>query len=130
LKISSNAAVLIVDDDYGMRESLSDILRYRGHRVEVACDGFEAINKVKVKPFDVVLMDIRMPGMDGVETLKAVRALRPEVAVMMMTAYTEELQVAKALGNGAYICLSKPLNLDQVIDIIEEIHTGKVSTNV
>lgn len=117
----SQASVLIVDDDERINETLSDLLGELGHNVEVAGDGYEAIDKVKAHMFDVVLMDIRMPGIDGVETYKEIKVIRPEATVMMMTAYSVEELVAEALEEGAYGVMYKPIDIEKVIDFIEHV---------
>lgn len=113
--------VLIVDDDIGMTETLSDILDESGYDVEVANDGFQAIERVKARAFDVILMDIKMPGINGVKTYKKIKKIRPEAAVMMMTAYSVEALVAEALKEGAYGVMYKPIDITKVTEFIEHI---------
>ena len=115
------ASVLIVDDEPGMTETMSAILGHLGYDVEVAGNGFEAIERVKTRPFDVVLMDIRMPGINGVETCKEIKSLRPDTAVMMMTAYSVEELVAEALERGAHGIMHKPLDIRRALEFIERV---------
>ena len=115
------ASVLIVDDEPGMTETMSAILEHLGYDVEVADNGFEAIERVKTRPFDVVLMDIRMPGINGVETCKEIKSLRPDTAVMMMTAYSVEELVAEALERGAHGIMHKPLDIRRALEFIERV---------
>lgn len=122
--MKNKARVLIVDDDIGMTETLSDILEDLGHHVEVANDGFKAIEKVKDQTFDVILLDIKMPGIDGVETYKEIKTIQPEAAVMMMTAYSVEALVAEALEEGAYGVMCKPINIVKVVEFIERVEKG------
>lgn len=117
----NKASVLIVDDDKEMTETLSDILTELGHHVEVANDGLKAIEKVKAQPFDVILMDIRMPGINGVETYKEVKKNQPGAAVMMMTAYAVQDLVAEALEEGAYGVMYKPIDITRAIKLIESV---------
>jgi len=86
LIMSSETSLLIVDDDIEMTDSLCDILEDSGYDVEVAADGFKAMERVKARAFDAILMDIKMPGINGVKTYKEIKVIRPEAAVMMMTA--------------------------------------------
>lgn len=123
--MKNKANILIVDDDMGMTETLSDILTDLGHHVEIANDGFKAIQKVKAQTFDVILMDIRMPGINGVETYKEIKHTQPKAAVMMMTAYSLEDLVAEALKEGAYGVWYKPIEIVKVIEFIE--HSRKKS---
>ena len=117
--MKNKANILIVDDDIEMAETLSDILTELGHHVEIANDGFKAIQKVKAQTFDVVLMDIKMPGINGVETCKDVKRIQPKAVVMMMTAYSVEDLVAEALKEGAYGVWFKPVEITQVIELVE-----------
>ncbi len=116
--MSGKARILVVDDDMGICETLSDILRERNHSVEVAWDGFEAVERMKEESFDVVLMDIKMPGMNGVETYKEIKKLDPEAMVIMMTAYVGDDLVAEAMEEGARAVLYKPLDMDKLMDLI------------
>lgn len=108
-------SILIVDDDIGMAETLSDILEDSGYDVEVADDGVEAVERVQARTFDVVLMDIKMPGINGVKTYKKIKSIRPEVAVMMMTAYyrVEDLvfEALEEKPTASYTSLSIPERL-------------------
>ena len=122
--MKNKANVLIVDDDIEMTETLSDILEDSGYDVESANDGFKAIEKVKAWTFDVILMDIKMPGINGVETYKEIKSIRPEATVMMMTAYSVEDLVAEALKEGAYGVMYKPIDVAKVIEFIERIKKG------
>jgi two-component system response regulator HydG len=119
--VKNKANVLIVDDDIEMTETLSDILKDLGHHVEVANDGLKAIEKIKAQTFDVILMDIKMPGINGVETYKRIKNIRPEATVMMMTAYSVEDLVAEALKEGAYGIMYKPIDITKVVEFIESL---------
>lgn len=119
--MSGKASILIVDDDRGMGETLVDIMEDMGYDADVAEDGFEAIEKAKSGTFDLVLMDIEMPGMDGVETFKEIRKILPEINVVMMTAYAVEDLIAEALREGAYGVLYKPLDIEKVLNLVESL---------
>jgi len=117
--MGNEASILIVDDDAGMCETLSDIMEDWDYRPVIALNGYEAIVKVKEAAFDAILMDIKMPGMNGVETLKEIKRIRPGAVVMMMTAYAVEELIEEALREGAYGVLHKPLDLEKTIGLIE-----------
>ncbi len=119
LRLKNEAKVLIVDDDIEMTETLSDVLTDLGHHVEMANDGPKAIKKVEAQTFDVILMDIKMPGMNGVETFKEIKRIQPETAVMMMTAYSVENLITEALKEGAYGVWHKPIEITEVIEFVE-----------
>ena len=122
--MDDKASILIVDDDEGMCETLSDIMEDRAYRPVVAFNGYEAVEKVREAPFDVILMDIKMPGMNGVETLKEIKKTRPDAVVVMMTAYAVEDLIKEALREGAYGVLYKPLDMDRMISLIEGVKEG------
>lgn len=122
--MSNKANILIADDDTGMTETLSDILTDLGHHVEIVNDGYKAIETVKAHPFDVILMDIKMPGLNGVETFKKIKNIQPKVAVMMMTAYSVEDLIAEALQEGAFGVMYKPIDIQKIVEFIERVEKG------
>jgi DNA-binding NtrC family response regulator len=114
--------ILVVDDTVEDRETLRDILAYKKYRAFVAKDGYEAIDIVRRSEFDVILLDIRMPGMDGMEVLEVVKEIKPDVGVVMMTGYSSEGLAGKSLKRGAYTCLYKPfLDMEKLLKVIEEV---------
>jgi DNA-binding NtrC family response regulator len=122
--MKSKASVLLVDDDKDMTETLSDILTDMNYRVETANSGLEAIEKVKTHAFDTVLLDIKMPGINGVETFKEIKKIRPEAVVMLMTAQSVENLVAEALEEGAYGIMYKPIDTKKLVEFIETTKRG------
>jgi DNA-binding NtrC family response regulator len=122
--MDNKGAVLIVDDDVGICETLADIMEIKGYDTAIALDGYEAIQKVEEVAFDVILMDIKMPGLNGVETFKEIKKIRPETAVVMMTAYAVEDLIGEALREGAYGVLYKPFDMEQMIGLLEGIRGG------
>ena len=99
--MEEKASILIVDDNISLFKTMSFILGRKGYAVTTAENGLEAIERVKERPFDMIFMDIKMPILDGVETYKRVKKVRPEAVVMMMTAYTVDGLVQEALKEGA-----------------------------
>ena len=122
--MDDKASILIVDDDAGMCETLSDIMEDKGYSTFIALDGHGAIEKVRERTFDVILMDIRMPGMNGVETFKEIKKIQPETAVVMMTAYAVEDLIREALREGAYGVLYKPFDMERMIGLIDGMREG------
>jgi DNA-binding NtrC family response regulator len=118
--MEEKTSILIVDDNVSIHQSMSFILEGKGYAVTTAQDGLEAIEKIKEMPFSIVFMDIKMPLMNGVETYRRIKELRPEIAVVMMTAYAVEDLVAEALEEGAFGVIYKPLDMEEVIAIIEQ----------
>ena len=122
------ASILIVDDDVGLGKTLSFVLEHKGYSVATANDGPEALEMVEERPFDMVFMDIKMPLMDGVETYKRMKKVRPEAVVVMMTAYAVEDLVREALHSNAYTCLYKPLDMEEVLRLVDEIQESQQKT--
>lgn len=115
------AKILIVDDEKDLAEILSSILKLKGYDVHFVMDGYKAIEAVKTTSYDLILMDIRLPGINGVETFIKIKEIDPEVKVIMMTGFTVEDMIEKALKNGAYACIHKPFDIEKIIALIEEI---------
>jgi DNA-binding response OmpR family regulator len=102
--------VLVVDDEADAVELLQEFLRDKGYEVLAASDGEEALRKVKAERPHVILLDIRMPKMDGLEVLRRVREIDHEVGVIMVTAINEEETGRQALQLGAFDYITKPLD--------------------
>lgn len=113
--------ILVVDDEANMRTTLADILADEGYDVTTAGDGWEAINLCSESSFDVVLMDVRMPGMDGVEAFRRLREHNDEARVILMSAYSVDHLKQSALEEGAIAFLPKPLNVENVVKLVGEV---------
>lgn len=107
--------VLIVDDDRRMVKALLDILKVKGYEAEAAHTGAEALDKVNKGRFDCVLTDIKMPQMNGVQLYRAIKAIQPELPVVLMTAYTTDKLVKEGLEEGAIASLTKPLDINLLL---------------
>jgi len=119
--MAKRANVLVVDDQIGMLETFTDILEDKGFDVDTAEDGFQAIRKVKEQGFDIIFMDIKMPGINGVQTFREIKKINPKASVIMMTAYSAEDLVKEAIEEGAYTVIYKPFDMDKVIQTIERV---------
>jgi len=117
----ATAKILIVDDELIVRESLADWLKRDGHKVDTAASGEEALEKCKKTRFDILLVDIKMEGMDGIELLKRVKEDDPDVAVVMITAYGSIPSAIEAMKSGAHDYLLKPFDPDELGVVIEKI---------
>lgn len=113
--------ILIVDDDISIGKTMGGILRKEGYDVKTLNDGYKAIDDVKENSYDIVLLDIKMPGINGVETFKEIKKISPETVVIMMTAYAVDELRQEAIKEGAYDILDKPLEMEGVLDCIEKI---------
>ena len=108
-------AVLIVDDEATIIESLEGILSDDGFEVIHAFNGYEALKKIEIESPDIVLLDIWMPGMDGIETLKEIKKIAPNLPVVMITGHGTIESAVDATKSGAYDFLEKPLSIDKVM---------------
>ena len=118
--------ILIADDEEGLRFSLASILEIEGYSVQTAGDGLEALELVKSNTFDIAFFDIRMPGMNGVEAFKKIKEISPETIVVMMTAYAMNDLIKEAIKEGAFACISKPFEIDDILNMVKEINAKKV----
>jgi DNA-binding NtrC family response regulator len=119
-RLKDKIDILVVDDDVDMTETLSDILSTLGIQVEIAHDGLQALKKVKIKRFDMVLMNIQMPKMNGIECFKKIKKIRPQTTVMMMTAYAAQDLIAEALREEVYGIWYKPVEIQRIIELVEK----------
>ena len=117
--MDEKVSILIVDDNVSQCKTMSAILNHNGYAVMTAHDGLEAVAQVRERAFDIVFLDISMPIMNGVETQRRIRRIRPETVVVMMTAYAVEELVQEALQEGAYGIFYKPLDMEEAIALIE-----------
>ncbi len=117
--------LLIVDDEMHVRESLSSWFIEDGYEVETAKDANEALNLLSKKPFDIVITDIKMPGMDGVELQRRIKEVSPSVAVVLITAYASVQTAVQALKEGAYDYITKPFDPEQLSRVVEKALSQK-----
>ena len=111
--------VLIVDDEQSIRQIVAIALRHEGYDVVIAEDGKMATKELETNPVDVVVSDIKMPGLDGLDMLRFSREHCPETAVILMTAYTSTESAIEALRLGAYDYISKPFEIDDLVATVE-----------
>jgi CheY-like chemotaxis protein len=109
-------SVLVVDDEFGMRETLVDILTSAGYVVTECGDGAAALELARAQPYDVIIMDIRMPAMTGVEVLKSLE--HPPPQVVLMTGYAVDEQLRQARENNAFAIMQKPFQIPYLLRII------------
>jgi len=120
--MKNKKSILIVDDDIAHRTMLRILLGWEYEIVEADC-GSVAIEKVRKTPLDLVLMDVCMPEINGVQALDKIKACNPEIPVIMMTAYSSNDTAAEALQKGAYDYLTKPFDFDTLRITIEKAMT-------
>jgi DNA-binding NtrC family response regulator len=116
--------ILVVDDDINFCNTLTKILAKKGYETTSANSGFKALELIKEKSIDVVIMDIKMPVMNGVEAYKKIKEIRPDIKVILMTAFSVEALISAALKEGVYAVIRKPFDADTIINTIERSKHG------
>jgi two-component system response regulator AtoC len=117
---SMKPSILIVDDDEVMRETLSDVLKKRAYEVVAAGSGNGALSAIKKTIIDLVLLDMKLPDLDGLEVLKKIKEFDTEILVIMMTAYSDVQTAVSAMKSGAYHYINKPFELEELKLLIEK----------
>jgi len=115
----NKSGILIVDDEAVIREGMRRILAGAGYHVETSSSGRTAIEKIQEQDFDVVITDLKMPGMDGIEVLKTIKILQPEVPVIIITGYSTVDTAVEAMKNGAFDYIAKPFTSDLIIEKVQ-----------
>ena len=114
------STILIVDDDAQLRRSFSKLLSEQGYTVELAATGEQCLERVRQEGVDLVIQDIRLPGMDGLETLRRLRDIDSEIQVIVMTAYGTMDTAVEATRLGAYDYILKPFDIPTMFELIEK----------
>ena len=109
------ANILIVDDEKSIRKTLREILEYEGYNVDEAQDGQESLNMVKEGDYDVVLLDIKMPKMDGMEALEKILQAEPDTPVIMVSGHGTIDTAVEAVKKGAFDFVAKPMDLNRLL---------------
>jgi excisionase family DNA binding protein len=118
---TSRSTILVVDDEEAIRELMVTALASKTRAVLTAGSGDEALEIVKRSDVDLVLLDLSMPGMNGVETFREIHSLRPALPVMIVTAYPDSDLMSKALEIGPFTMISKPVDLAQIQKTVDRI---------
>ena len=113
-------SVLVVDDNRDLGELTSEILKERGFRVNIAFDGESAVAKIKKQPYDLMLLDYRLPGISGLTVLEKTHQMRPSLKTIMISAFGDESTRARARELGAYAFLDKPFNIDGLVKVVKK----------
>ena len=115
--MSEILSILVVDDDPSMADSLTEILDIKGFEVRAANSGAEALQILRDHPVDVMLADVRMPDMNGVELYRATRKTHPNLRTFLMTAYAADDIIQKGMAEGIKTVFSKPVDINLLISI-------------
>ena len=116
----SDINILVVDDEEVIRNLFTDILQDEGYRVTTVCDGKEAQDKVEKDYFAIAFLDVHMPIMDGVQTLRMIKQISPKTAIVMMDSFPDVL-LDEAEREGAVTCIHKPFNIKEVREVVSKI---------
>jgi len=118
-------SVLLVDDEREFLEVLTKRLRKRKVNLEVAVSGEEALQTLQTKPVDIVVLDMRMPGMDGLQTLKEIKRINPLVEVIMLTGHANVDAAVEGMELGAFDYLMKPVDFDELLFKLQDAYKRK-----
>jgi len=114
-KAVKSRRVLVVDDEENILSLLREVLGDAGFQVDGASDGFDALNKVKNDGFDVMLVDLKLPKMDGIELLRTAKRIKPGLSVIMMTGDVNLQSVITSIRHGACDFIAKPFNFEETV---------------
>src|SRR4029450_9327811 len=117
---AGNPSILVVDDDVDRCRNLSDILTDLGYRVDTAHDGPSALELVRRNAYDVALLDLKMPGMDGLTLYREIKKLRAGTVAIIVTAYAGGTTASEAMTAGAWQVLPKPVDFPRLLDLVNE----------
>src|SRR5207237_2935923 len=118
IDMKTNGSILVIDDEEIMRDILETLLKGEGYSVRLASTGEEGVELAKNVPFDAAIIDVMMPGMDGMATLEALKKLDDELAVIMVTAFASVENAITAMKRGAFDYITKPFKNDEVLVIL------------
>ena len=122
----AKATVLLVDDEKDFTATLAERLETRGLQVDVSSNGPDAIEKVRDKTYDALLLDLAMPGMDGLETMKRLLADNPDLQVILLTGRATVQKGVEAMSSGAMQFLEKPADINLLLEQIEKAQANRV----
>jgi DNA-binding NtrC family response regulator len=122
--MGEHARILVVDDDESIRKAISTVLEEKGYSVDTAENGKEAIRKTNSKFFNLALIDIRLPDMEGTKLLTRIKETTPKMVKIILTGYPALQNAIEALNKGADAYLLKPVNMDTLLDTIDK-HLNK-----
>ncbi|NJN93719.1 MAG: response regulator [Anaerolineales bacterium] len=115
------ARILVVDDESDLVDYLAGELKFAGFQTDTAYNGVEAILKVLDHTPNVVLMDVRMPKLDGINALKIIRRIAPELPVLMFTGQAGQGDMYEATRLGAFTCLLKPIAIEDLLNVLQQV---------
>ncbi len=114
--------ILIADDDEALCDNLVDVLTEAGYQVVAAYNGKEAVERAEAHTFDVLLLDMKLPFLNGLEVLRRIKPLQPNIVAIIITGYAQEMAdlIQQALDESAQTCLTKPMDIAQLLGLLKE----------
>lgn len=119
--MKKKVSILIVDDNINLCKILSSILTHKGYKVTMAKNGLEAIQIIKNNPHYIMLMDVKMPLANGIDTYISIKEMGYDIKTILMTAYSTEERIRQYVNTGIYGIIFKPVDVNMIIELIEEI---------
>ena len=116
--VEARGTILVVDDEEIIRSLFKETLEELGHKVITTEDGSEGLDLVKKRDFDLVFLDLKMPGMDGAELFRQIRTIKPKLPVTIITGYPDSDMMARALARGPFGVMEKPFGEEDIIDAV------------
>lgn len=122
VKTPAGETILVTDDDQALCDNLFEVLTACGYKVAVTFDGAGALREANVQAFDVLLLDLKLPELDGLEVYRRIKALQPNLVTILITGYAEEMKglIRQAIRENAYTFLPKPLEMKNLLQVIHE----------
>jgi two-component system, NtrC family, response regulator HydG len=119
--------ILVVEDDRTLCDNLIDVLNAEGYRVAVAHDGIEAVAESQSGAVDILLLDMKLPNLNGLEVYRLIKSAQPDVVAIIMTGYAKELNdlVDQAISENAFTCITKPLDVDELLTILNAVDSAR-----
>jgi two-component system response regulator HydG len=123
LAMPGGALVLIVDDDPEIYINLAEILETKGYKIKTAEDSKSSIQMARESKFDIMLIDLKLPFLDGLETHLTIQEIRPDLITIIITGYLREMKITvpEAFERGVYACLEKPIDIDYLVKYLEKV---------
>lgn len=124
------SCILLVDDDRNLCDNLSDALSQNGFKVTSTFDGMQAIREAESDFYDILLLDMRLPGKNGLEVYRELKKIQPELITVIITGYAEEFseQISQAIDENVYACISKPIDIKSLLAVLKKVKpAGKIN---
>ena len=121
--------ILVADDDLALCDNLYELLTDAGYGVALASNGLQAVEEVRQHAFDILLLDLKLPELDGLEVYRRIKTIQPRLVTILMTGFAEELNalIQQAIRESAYTLLTKPIDMDRLLPMVKEVIAARKS---